>query len=1134
MPWTQALDGYPWVLLTWGVAGIEVRLLGPVVALVDGTPVDLTSGKQRALFARLALDAGERLSIDRLVDDLWGEQPPATARHALQVHVSNLRKLLGASAVGTERPGYVLRVPRESCDATRFESLALSGHRALQDGDLERASAELSNALALWSGPALSDLLFEPFAPNAAARLDELRIAAIEDRVIADLELGRHVEAAAELEALVVEHPLRERLRGALMLALYRSGRQVAALRTYQELRDRLRDELGLDPGPDLRQLETAILRHDASLAAPRPDRDRAPGTRAAPTSVNGERPETRRAATVVVAGLTGFDRAASALDPEDLRAILDRSASTLASVIDRYGGIVESTTGGELIAVFGAPTAHEDDPERAVRAARDVLRAVREDAELARLNVNVGVATGQVLFAASGPPEQRRFTVIGDVVNEARRLQARAPNDTIVVGPLTYGSTHKTVAYEDLGDATYAVVGIPGTRRSRPLGLTPFLGRDGELGSLLKTWDRTVAERRVQLVSILGEPGVGKSRILAEFQRATDGRRVVSGRCIPYGEALGYAPLADALREAAGASSEDPPAIVRSRLRDLVGKAATLGDDAVEIERHVALLTGLDDEHDRASGLADARTLHASTRRFLEALARAEPLCIAVEDVHWADDALLDLVEEITRRAKGVPLMFVTFARPELVERRPGWGGGVPGFTSLELEPLDPSSTTSLVAELGRAHSIADDVLERIATRSSGNPLFAEELVATVAEGDEGTGIPASLTSLLLARVDALPVPQQSALRHASVIGMTFWPSAIEALQTGAPIPGSDGADLAETIADLESRDLVRIEPRSALAGEVAYSFKHVLIRDAAYESLPRGQRRELHRAADAWLSEAAGDRVGEFSDQLAHHALASGEPERALDYLTTAADRSRRAASHRREIALLEQALGIADPLDRTELVADLHARREIALSRLTLWADVVKMNAEHRERLASDEWRKSLEEFLVPYTLGDLALADLGDHVLEVGPGPGLATDILRAALPKITAIELDAELATALRDRLAGTNVTVVNEDATRMPFADESFSGAAQFTMLHHVPTAELQDALFAEVLRVLRPGGLLIAADGVANDELEGMHADDIYNPIDPSTLADRLRAIGFTDVDVRSNSLVWACHARR
>ena len=191
-------------------------------------------------------------------------------------------------------------------------------------------------------------------------------------------------------------------------------------------------------------------------------------------------------------------------------------------------------------------------------------------------------------------------------------------------------------------------------------------------------------------------------------------------------------------------------------------------------------------------------------------------------------------------------------------------------------------------------------------------------------------------------------------------------------------------------------------------------------------------------------------------------------------------------------------------------------------------------MNMNAEHRERLASDEWRTSLEEFLVPFTLGDLALTDLGDDVLEVGPGPGLTTDILRAALANVTAIELDEDLANALRARLAGTNVQVVNDDATKMPFEDASFSGAALFTMLHHVPTAELQDRLFAEIRRVLRTGGVFMAMDGLASEEFEAMHTDDIYNPIDPEGLRERLTTAGFREIDVRSNEWIWACHARR
>lgn len=937
-------------------------MLGPLAVVVDGRALDLASRKQRALLALLALRAGQALSVDRLVDDLWGEQPPATARHALQVHVSNLRKVLGSATLVTQRPGYVLRLPADCCDATRFEALTRAGRRALQGGRLGEASATLADGLALWRGPALADLLVEPFAPQEAARLEELRLAAVEDRLGADLDLGRHAEVAGELEALVAEHPLRERLWGLLMLAAYRSGRQVEALRAYKTLRGRLRDDLGLDPSPELQQLEAAILRQEPHLAAPASTDGpgRRPAMRApAPVSPvrGGGRPEpapevappapareSRRTATVVAAGLASFDRMTHALDPEDLRTLLDRCVARLAMVIARYGGTVDSVVAGDLLAVFGAPVAHEDDPERAVRAALDLQRAVRDHPdEFGGVEVRAGVATGEVLFAAAGPPAQRRFTVMGEVVNEARRLQAQAEAGAVVVGRATHSATRSVVEYSDLGPDTYAAVGAGPVRQARPLGAAPFVGRDAELDLQVRIWHRSVAERRPHLVSVLGEPGVGKSRQLAEFQRGVAGEgRVVSGRCLAYGEALTYAPLAEAVRQAADATAEDPPAAARRKLGQLVAAVAPPGPDGADMARHVALLTGLDDEGDRAGGLVDERTLHTSARRFLEALGRHQPLCLVVEDVHWADDALLDLLQAVARRARGVPLVIVTLARPELVERRPDWGGGLAAFTSIALQPLDATSTRTLVAELGRAHGLPETVLADIAAKSGGNPLFAEELVATVAEGDASSGVPASLTSLLLARLDALPPDQQSALRLASVMGMTFWTGSVEALAAALPGAADGAAALADTMADLEHRDLLRVEAGTVLPGEAAYSFKHVLIRDAAYASLPRQRRSELHRTATDWLSQVAGDRVGEFSDQLAHHALAAGQPERALGYLTAAAERSRRAAAHRREAALLEQAMTVASSLERTGLVAELRAQRGKALARLALWAE------------------------------------------------------------------------------------------------------------------------------------------------------------------------------------------------
>ncbi|MDP9435461.1 MAG: AAA family ATPase [Actinomycetota bacterium] len=648
--------------------------------------------------------------------------------------------------------------------------------------------------------------------------------------------------------------------------------------------------------------------------------------------------------ATVLDAGLVGFDGLARTLDPEDLRSLLDRCLARLGMVVVRYGGTVDNVVGGELLAVFGAPVAHEDDPERAVRAALDLHRGLRDHPdEFAGLRLRVGVSTGDVLFAAAGPPARRQLTVMGEVVNEARRLQAQAQPDAVVVGPATYAATRAVVDCEDLGAGSFGVLDVVPVKQARPLGLAPFLGRDAELDLLLRVWRRSITERRPHLVSVLGEPGVGKSRALAEFQRLVVGEgRVVTGRCLPYGEALTYAPLAQAFRQAAGATADDPPRVARRKLGELVQSLQPLREDQGELARHLALLTGLDDEHDRSGGLVDERTLHTAARRFLESLTRGAPLCVVLEDVHWADDALLDLVQAVARRARGVPLVVVTVARSELVERRGDWGGGLAAFTSISLEPLDPPSTSALVTELARAHALPDPVLSDIVARSGGNPLFAEELVATVAEGDRSAGMPASLTSLLLARLDALPEEQHLALRRASVLGMTFWPGAVAALEAAVAGTGSEGPGLVDTLADLEHRDLLRIEPRSALAGQVAYSFKHVLIRDAAYWSLPRQQRTQLHRAAVDWLSQVAGDRLGEFSDQLAHHAVAAGQPERALDHLITAADRSRRAAAHQREAALLQDALTLARSLDRTELAAELHAQRGRALSRCARWAD------------------------------------------------------------------------------------------------------------------------------------------------------------------------------------------------
>jgi class 3 adenylate cyclase len=284
--------------------------------------------------------------------------------------------------------------------------LTRSGRRALQEGDALEASRTLTAALALWTGPALADLASEPYAAQEALRLEEMRLVAAEDRISADLALGRHAELVGELEGRVALHPLRERLWALLMLAAYRSGRQVEALRAYQSVRERLRDDLGLDPGPELQELNAAILRQDAALAAPSVPLPVPAAPEPTPGPAHSRaRPESRRVASVVVAGLVGFDRTAGTLDPEDLRTLLDRCMTRLTQVVARYGGTVENVAAGELTAVLGAPIAHEDDPERAVRAAYDLQRAVAEHPdEFPGLGLCVGVSTGEVLLAAPNP----------------------------------------------------------------------------------------------------------------------------------------------------------------------------------------------------------------------------------------------------------------------------------------------------------------------------------------------------------------------------------------------------------------------------------------------------------------------------------------------------------------------------------------------------------------------------------------------------------------------------------------------------------------------------------------------------------------------------------------------------------
>ena len=390
-------------------------------------------------------------------------------------------------------------------------------------------------------------------------------------------------------------------------------------------------------------------------------------------------------------------------------------------------------------------------------------------------------------------------------------------------------------------------------------------------------------------------------------------------------------------MKEAAGITVADDRETASRKLGDLVinvfGQIEAASDPG-EITHHLALLSGLNVHLDQSTALADQRDLHKSVRRFIEALARSQPLSVLLEDLHCPDDALLDLIEFIATRVHDVPLLIVVQTRPELLEKRPTWGGGVRGFTSLSLEPLDEHYEHDLILQLCHEHGLPEDVAKRIGRGAAGNPLFAEELVATIAEWGANHGIPSAIKALIAARLDSLPAKERRAIQLAAIIGKVFWVGGLRAL-------GAE-SNITDHLEELEQKDLLRSQQRSQFRGDREYIFKHDLIRDVAYETLALADRRQLHSRVVDWIELISGERVEEYLDLLAHHEVQANQPERATDYLIRAAERADRAAAHQEEAALLAQAIELAERAGRQYLIAELRAKRGKAFRAVAMWTE------------------------------------------------------------------------------------------------------------------------------------------------------------------------------------------------
>ena len=604
---------------------------------------------------------------------------------------------------------------------------------------------------------------------------------------------------------------------------------------------------------------------------------------------------EERKIVTVLFVDLVGFTARAEQLDPEDVRAILNPYYTRLRSEIEVFGGTVEKFIGDAVMAVFGAPVAHGDDPERAVRAAlavRDAVAQMNEAEPELDLQVRLAVNTGEAIVALGANPDLGEGLVAGDVVNTASRLQTAAPTNGILVGQATHRATRGSFEYAEVealvvkGKRTPVRAWLansassgPGERASSGV---PMLGRVHELAVLNRIFDGVVADRRPHLVTVVGDAGIGKTRLGVEFsdRLEREGARVLRGRSLPYGAVTTYGTFAQHVKGFAEIFANDDAELGREKLRAAIGTLEC--EDAEELSSDLALLIGLEAGRE----VPDRQTLFRAARRFVELLAADQPTVLLFEDIHWAGSGTFDLVEMLASRVRDVPLLLLALARPDLQHARPGWGGGMPAYTALSLQALDDESAAELALQLLGAE--VEAATSRVVETAEGNPLFIEELAASVAERSPASAapLPTTIRELISARLDALPPSERTVLLDAAVVGKLFWLGALESLD------GSVG-DLPELLDSLEARDLVRREPLSWIEGDEQYTFKHVMIREVAYATLPRTRRRELHAAVARFLEEATGDAAA-TATALAEHWREAGDAERALEYIELAGDQA------------------------------------------------------------------------------------------------------------------------------------------------------------------------------------------------------------------------------------------------
>jgi class 3 adenylate cyclase len=607
------------------------------------------------------------------------------------------------------------------------------------------------------------------------------------------------------------------------------------------------------------------------------PDRARFCMVCAEPLGEAAARParEERKVVSVLFVDLVGFTAASESADPEDVRARLQAYHARGKAEVERFGGTIEKFVGDAVMAVFGAPVAHEDDAERAVRAGLAILQGVEELELQARAAVN----TGEAVVALDARPELGQGIVTGDVVNTAARLQGVAPPGGLVAGEQTYWATRHAIDYEPLDPVTAKGKAEPVQlwrargARSRfgidlePAGTTPLLGREAELGLLRQAYTRTLRESACHLVTLIGEPGIGKSRLVAELRHWIDARPEIvfwrQGRCLPYGEGISVWALGEIVKAHAGVLESDDPESAREKLAASVESLVENAAERAWIAGELARLVGAGER----GGERDES--FAAWRAFLEAIAAQRPLVVVVEDLHWADPTLLAFLEHLVEWSAGVPLLVLCTARPELHELHPAWSGGKRNATTISLSPLSNDDTARLLSALLERTVLPAETQQELLERAGGNPLYAEQFVRMLSERPDGaeTAVPETVQALIAARLDTLGAARKALLQDAAVLGKVFWSGAV------AAVGAVDERTVREGLHELVRRELVRPSRLSSVEGQQELAFGHGLVRDVAYAQIPRAARATKHEAAARWLEGIAGERVEDFAELLAHH---------------------------------------------------------------------------------------------------------------------------------------------------------------------------------------------------------------------------------------------------------------------